>query len=54
MLEIDDTNPLKGASLLFYTKDMPVICLSNISIRSGVVNSMCGTAKYIVLDPAGK
>jgi hypothetical protein len=54
MLEIDDANPLKGAGLLFYTKDMPVMCLGNISTRSGVVNGMCGTAKHIVPDPAGK
>ena len=54
MLEIDDANPLKGAGLLFYTKDMPVMCLGNISTSSGVVNGMCGTARHIVPNPAGK
>jgi hypothetical protein len=54
MLEIDDGNPLKGSGLLLYTKGMPVMCLGNVSTRSGVVNGMCGVATHVVPDPAGK
>ena len=54
MLELDDGNPLKGSGLLLYTKGMPVMCLGNVSTRSGVVNGMCGVATHVVPDPAGK
>lgn len=53
MLEIDDGNLLKGSNFLLYTKNMPIMCLSNISTCSGVVNGMCGTATSIVPDPSG-
>ena len=53
MLELQDTNELKGSGFLLYTKDMPVMYLSNISTSSGVVNRMCGTATCIVPDSEG-
>jgi hypothetical protein len=54
MLEIQDTNELKGSGFLLYTKGMPVMCLSNVSTRSGVVNDMCGIATCVVPNVEGK
>jgi hypothetical protein len=54
ILEIQDTNELKGSGFLLYAKGMPVMCLSNVSTRSGVVNGMCGTATCVVPNPEGK
>jgi hypothetical protein len=54
MLEMDDGNSLKGSGLLLFTKDMPVMCLSNVCTPSGVVNGMRGTAIHAVPDPTGK
>ena len=54
MLGKDDIGSLKGSGFLLYTKDMPVMCLGNISTPSGVVNGMRGTAIHAVPDPAGK
>ena len=53
MLETQDSNELKGSGLMLYTKNMPVMCLSNVSTGSGVVNGMCGVATCIVPDPSG-
>lgn len=54
ILEIEDKNPLKGSSLLFYTRDMPIIYLGNKSTLSSVINRIYSITIYIVPDPKGK
>jgi hypothetical protein len=42
LLELQDNSETKGPGLLMYTQDMPVIALSNVSTRLGIVNGAQG------------
>ena len=53
LLEVQDNSETKGPGLLMYTQDMPVVALSNISSRLGIVNGAQCTAVGVVPYPGG-
>jgi hypothetical protein len=53
LLEVQDSSEVKGPGLLMYTDNMPIVVLSNISTRLGIVNGAQGRAIGILPDPDG-
>ncbi len=50
LLRIGDLGQLKGPGVLFFTKGMPFMLLSNIHTTSGLCNGRIGTTEDFVLD----
>jgi len=54
LLQPDRSAQIPFPGLLFYTRDMPTVMLTNACTPLGQVNGATGTAVGVVLDPAGK
>jgi hypothetical protein len=54
LLQPDHSAQIPFPGLLFYTRDMPTVMLTNACTPLGQVNGAMGTTVGVVLDPAGK
>ena len=54
LLQPDHSAQIPFPGLLFYTRDMPTVMLTNACTTLGQVNGATGTAVGVVLDPSGK